>query len=432
MLLLVFLLLYPQINIYSQVLSSNERELKTSINDMVINNLLFSGLFDFNIHSRNNCFLSTPSGFQLDSLIFEDTDSYKNKIEFKYDQPINIDSIIFLTDFNGNWMPSFALINTYQGSYLNNTTLKSWTGDEFINIAQDHYYYNDNGNQIVIKSDVWDNSVWENNLLSTSHFNSNGAKVLETNFIWIDDEWQKTSKTTIENNSDNLPVSNIFQIWENDSWQNFLFQYFYYNELNQRDSVITDSWTGFSWQHISKISIERTPYQFINLIFLWDVDHWEKDTRIVYDLSDQEDIIFAKCEYNNDGVWEATNSQIVIPNSNGYVLYLLTHRIQAYYAKPTDIDDSPSNIVSDYKLYQNYPNPFNPSTVIEYSIPKAADVNLVIYNLLGQKVATLVNTQQAQGAYEVKFDASRLTSGIYFYTLTAGDFVQTKKMMLLK
>lgn len=110
----------------------------------------------------------------------------------------------------------------------------------------------------------------------------------------------------------------------------------------------------------------------------------------------------------------------------------------------TDIkEDHNSEIISDFRLYQNYPNPFNPSTMIRYSIPNietqhAAFVQLKIYDILGRLIATLVNQKQSAGNYEVEFNASNptngtsLASGIYFYTLSAGSFIQTKKMILLR
>jgi hypothetical protein len=85
-----------------------------------------------------------------------------------------------------------------------------------------------------------------------------------------------------------------------------------------------------------------------------------------------------------------------------------------------------------FELSQNYPNPFNPTTLIKYSLPKAGNVSLKVYNVLGKEVATLVNGYQTAGNYKVKFNARGLASGLYFYRLTAGDFVSVKKMMLLK
>jgi hypothetical protein len=85
-----------------------------------------------------------------------------------------------------------------------------------------------------------------------------------------------------------------------------------------------------------------------------------------------------------------------------------------------------------YSLEQNYPNPFNPTTIISYNIPREGFVTLKVYNLLGQLVKTLVNEYKSPGSYKVNFDAGNLSSGIYFYVITAGDFNSVKKMILIK
>jgi len=86
----------------------------------------------------------------------------------------------------------------------------------------------------------------------------------------------------------------------------------------------------------------------------------------------------------------------------------------------------------EFALAQNYPNPFNPSTAISYQLSAASDVTLKVYDMLGNEAATLVNENKPAGNYEVKFDGSKLASGIYFYKLKAGNFVQTKKLILMK
>ena len=98
----------------------------------------------------------------------------------------------------------------------------------------------------------------------------------------------------------------------------------------------------------------------------------------------------------------------------------------------TGVEVVNSNIPKTYSLSQNYPNPFNPSTKIEYEIPKASFVHLTVYNVIGQQVAELVSNEQSPGKYSVTFDGANVTSGIYFYRIEAGSFVQTNKMILLK
>jgi pectate lyase len=99
----------------------------------------------------------------------------------------------------------------------------------------------------------------------------------------------------------------------------------------------------------------------------------------------------------------------------------------------TEVADlSPILQPDKYVLEQNYPNPFNPVTVIHYRLPAASSVKMKIFDLLGREVATLVNTQEQAGDYSIQFDATRYTSGVYFYRLTAGAFTQVRKMLLLK
>jgi hypothetical protein len=92
---------------------------------------------------------------------------------------------------------------------------------------------------------------------------------------------------------------------------------------------------------------------------------------------------------------------------------------------------------TSYRLFQNYPNPFNPRTTIAYQVPQASQVSLVIYNLLGQRVRTLVKTTQPSGCYQVDWDGRdewgrSVASGIYFFRLAAGPYTSVRKMTLLK
>ena len=104
-----------------------------------------------------------------------------------------------------------------------------------------------------------------------------------------------------------------------------------------------------------------------------------------------------------------------------------------FFGDPALSAEEPVNTRPDiYALSQNYPNPFNPTTEIAFDLPNKTDVKLSIFNILGQKVATLVDKNMSAGSYTVEWDASEAATGVYFYKLEADSFTETRKMMLLK
>lgn len=99
---------------------------------------------------------------------------------------------------------------------------------------------------------------------------------------------------------------------------------------------------------------------------------------------------------------------------------------------PTSVNQVSTEVPDNFKLLQNFPNPFNPTTKIGFAIPKRAFVALKVFDILGKEVSTLINENLNPGIYAYSFDASALTSGIYFYKLEADGIIETKRMMLLK
>ncbi|MBI1932431.1 MAG: T9SS type A sorting domain-containing protein [Ignavibacteriales bacterium] len=98
----------------------------------------------------------------------------------------------------------------------------------------------------------------------------------------------------------------------------------------------------------------------------------------------------------------------------------------------TGINNKTEYLPFKFSLSQNYPNPFNPTTTISYQLPEKSIVTLKVYDILGREIAELVNETKDAGNHEATFDASNLSSGIYYYQIKAGDFVQSKKILLIK
>ncbi len=198
------------------------------------------------------------------------------------------------------------------------------------------------------------------------------------------------------------------------------------------------------------------------------------ETWIFYDSSDVDKKISpskrALSSDDNNNIWIGTNNSGILtfkddnfnfitvdnsslPENNVWNLFIDSHNNKWICGSPvygiavyneegisgiTSVD-SENDQITDFQLYQNYPNPFNPVTTIKYTIPsvtlsevEGALITLKVYDVLGKEIATLVNEEKPAGAYKVEFGASNLSSGIYFYQIKSGSFIQTRKMMLIK
>ena len=165
------------------------------------------------------------------------------------------------------------------------------------------------------------------------------------------------------------------------------------------------------------------------------------------ELRDRNNFIVDSLRYSNVEPWP------ILSNGTGYTIELiestLDNSIADNWYSSSSIGGTPgiansenvstnvniridNNLSNNFNLDQNYPNPFNPTTLISFSIPKSNNVTLTIFDVLGNKVAVLVNEKKPAGNHTISFDAKDMTSGIYFYSIKAGDFLKTKKMLLVK
>ena len=183
---------------------------------------------------------------------------------------------------------------------------------------------------------------------------------------------------------------------------------------------------------ISKFYVEYNIYRngTLNALKTFNID---RSTSVAFinpqsgDLAVGDSIAF-RCILQDTSIF---NNMTTCPET-GYYTYKILSNISS-------VEGSENDRVSEYQLGQNYPNPFNPTTMIHYSVVNSGNVILKVYDVLGNEVATLVNEEKQPGSYEVEFQSVRLrrsnqqlASGIFFYQLRAGDFVQTKKMVLLR
>ena len=195
---------------------------------------------------------------------------------------------------------------------------------------------------------------------------------------------------------------------------------------------------GFNWSNqCDTISVHPLSGFFVDQNYGWVVgDGWLKPSNIIsttnggnnwnYQNSPTSGILWSVYFVDVNTGWTVGEHGVILKTTNG--------------GKPIGIKPISNEIPKTFSLSQNYPNPFNPSTKIKFSIPlpggvsegRGGLVTLQIFDILGREVATLVNEKLAPGTYEVEFDGSNYTSGVYFYRFEARDFSETKKLVLLK
>jgi hypothetical protein len=196
--------------------------------------------------------------------------------------------------------------------------------------------------------------------------------------------------------------------------------------------IIPDSsgllmYDGMDWVFYNQNNSNLQAYWVRNLVTDSLGNLWMSgDGLIMYDGND-----FTQYTAQNSGLYSTNISDIQIDEfNNKWIIH--PNAISVYNEDGITSVAEELHLPNAFKLQQNYPNPFNPTTTINYQIPKISFVTLKIYDVLGSEIATLVSEEKPVGNYEVEFDGSGLTSGVYFYTLQAGDFVETKKIVLMK
>ena len=209
----------------------------------------------------------------------------------------------------------------------------------------------------------------------------------------------------------------------NDSPDNFLLL----SPTNNTEIIITaenlDEIVEFSWEESFDVDGDELTYSFDGIEFFTFESVQDNQLSMTYaemvELMNEQELDYISGEWTV----AAEDEEYSVPASNGY----FTLTIDA-----TALSIDALNIPEEFALHNNYPNPFNPITTIRYDLPQESDVTLTIYDITGRMVKTLVNNPQQAGMKNVVWNATDVTSGIYIYRIQAGDFTQTRKMILLK
>jgi hypothetical protein len=260
-------------------------------------------------------------------------------------------------------------------------------------------------------SEYWENGQLVNSYHSTYTYDAQGNMLTELHQYWENGQLVWSNRSTFTYDTQGNMLSELYENWENGQWVNSFRGTYTYDAQGNMLSWLYENWDNGQW--VNSYRITYTYDTQGNLISLWS-HCWQNSAWTPADFPGR---------YGFSAVDNAGNYYNL---GRGYNFTL------SYKMIVTEVESEIGNVPGIYTLSQNYPNPFNPNTTIRYQIPVRNLVTLKLYDILGREIITLVNEEKAAGSYEINWNASTLSSGVYFYQLKAGEFVSTKKMILIK
>lgn len=372
----------------------------------------------------------------LDSLIYISTYGDRHRIAYYYNDDLSLNYFINAIWYNGEWIDLDKHTNTYnsEGKLISvlwelfNSTTKEWHQTE-----KDTFNYDSLGNRIFSLHQSFNGQEFVNDFKYEDSYDTANNLVSSVNQDWTDGTWVNSSKSVYTHTPENVNDTTLFQVWTNDQWVNYYLTNYEYDEIHNTIAILTKIWQEQQWidYALGKFDYDENNNLVLESLQMIVNNNWENWFRIFYEYDDDNNLIHLFGEEWENDRWVPENEPLKVTNPDGILYGYLAKEIFLFYGNPTSVG-SERSIADGFNLLQNFPNPFNPNTVISYNIPEHSLVILNIYNLLGEKIKTLVEKEQAPGKYQINFDGNNLPSGIYFYQLKTDKFQQTKKMLLLR
>jgi len=366
---------------------------------------------------------------------------------------------------NNSWVNFARSTTTYDASGRVTLTLveRFWNG-AWVDSSRDTYSYSYDSNGNLTKQvqtvEVWQNNSWVNSQRLTTTYDSSGRVTLYISEQFLNGDWVNKSRTTYSYSYDangNLTEQRTTQVWQNNSWVNSSRTTVTHDSSGAVTIVLVEQFLNGAW-----IDKSRTTYTYDangNLTQLltqvWQNNSWVNSSRttITYDSSARITIMLV--EQFSNGAWVNSSRQAYSYSydANGKLTEAIVtvqvwqndswvnlFRMIISYMEATSVGTgSPDALPSAFRLLQNYPNPFNPSTTISFDVPQQSHVRLVVCDVLGREVRTLVDEEKQPGRYSVTFDASNLPTGVYLYRLSVSggpgqvsSFSEVRKMLVVR
>ncbi|MFA5831878.1 MAG: T9SS type A sorting domain-containing protein [Bacteroidota bacterium] len=353
------------------------------------------------------------------------------RIFYLYDTKGNLLSEFWEDWVNSQWVNAARVTNTYD-SVGNITTIlhEYWSDNQWTKFYQYDFTYDANGNMLTEYFQDF-TPRYNSEYLITYTYDAN-SNVLT---IQYDSDGSPNERYTYTYNASNIKTSELYESWSDSLWIKFYRITYSYDTNAKLVLEMRDNWSNNQWTNAVRViyTYDVNGNQLSYLEEYWINELWVNYERYMYKFIQNNLLTEVVHEAWQNSSWRPINKDFSLYNIAGISFSAYGYKINlSYKLIVTDVCKNDGMIATVYSLSQNYPNPFNPTTTIRYSLPSSANVKLSVYDLLGREIATLVNEEQSAGWKEVQWNAKNVSSGIYFYKLQAGSFVETRKMLLVR
>jgi hypothetical protein len=373
--------------------------------------------------------------------------SATDRTSYSYSSGSHVSEEISQTWSGLQWDNVSRFTYTYDGSgRLSTETSQAWQTGAWANQTMSTYSYDGSGNMIELLTQDWQASTWVNFSKSTMTY-SNGRIATATSQLWQTNTWVNSALTTLTYDGSGRETETLMQNWQGGVWVNSMRFTTAYGGNGLESETVTQMWSGSAWNNTYKndYSYDGSGNKTLDIHSMWAGSIWiatDADTS-KYSGDNLTELVsyqilsnsLSSTQYTYDGfgnlIEDVTQTAMVGDPWNNS-----TRNVYVYesYLDVTDgiLAGRPTGFAVN-----NYPNPFNAGTVISYSLKRDCHVEVVITNILGQAVATVVDTYQTAGNQSVTWNGTDqhgqpVASGIYFYRVQAGTDSQIRKMVLLR
>ena len=400
------------------------------------------------------CFFTLIASFiyaidQFDQVIAEESDniSYRNSIDF--------DTKTTQVWMDSAWHNKWQWLKSYDANgYLTESEFSQFRDDEWSPRGNVSFINNDNGLPISKTKQVYTEDSLRNRSLNEYIYSANGDLTQNTHYKWYDNSWNNRLQIELQY-EESFNVNSTSYKWVDSTWANRYSKEISYNDNGEKDLVIGYKWTDNSWTewHKTENSFDANGDLSQKILSKWTGSSWDLKARITIGrdaLFNPVEVLLERLDSNE--VWSNVYLRENTFFEDGMIMESISSRWHndgwhlkkrneyTYVNGPGRFSLSivaPVSLPNQIILDQNYPNPFNPMTTISYEIPKGDFVDIGVYNINGNKIATLVSEFQTPGVKSYQWNGTNdygnnVSAGVYIYTIQAGNHRQSKKMILLK